>query len=98
MSKCSVCNIDYLDVIMLDYQCTLDDVVKCQQEAFNKILNEDNVVHLAVLNFNLEQLDTCADVDPAPEVNQLPFSMVNHAKLRIVRNINLMCMCNHGHH
>lgn len=87
MNKYSDGKIDYLDMIMLDYPCTFDDGVKGQWEAFNKFLNEDKVVHLAVSNFSSKQLDICADIGPAPTVNQLPFSIANHPKSMIDYNI-----------
>ena len=63
MSKCSSRKIDYLCMTMLDYPCAFDYGVKAKWEAFNEILNEDKVVHLAVSNFTLKQSLRGADVD-----------------------------------
>lgn len=76
--------IEYLDMIMLDYPCRVDEGVQGQWDSFIQFQNDQHVAHLAVSNFTPQQLDLCLarkteeGENVIPSVNQLPFSIANH--------------------
>jgi len=81
-------NIDYIDMIMLDYPGRDCDSIKGQWKAFEEMLAAKQTKSLAVSNFNSAQLD-CLLADKTatvPTVNQLPYSISSSDKTAVEEN------------
>jgi len=82
-------NIDYLDMIMLDYPGPDQDSIRGQWRSFEEMHEQKLTKALAVSNFNPSQLDSVLQ-DPAmtvkPVVNQLPFGVAYHPGKSVEEN------------
>lgn len=84
MGAFSAGNIDYLDMIMLDYPGPDCDSIRGQWKAFEEMKQAKLTRTLAVSNFSPAQLDCILSDAGAtvPDVNQLPFSVAYHPDMQ----------------
>lgn len=81
MKEMAFGNIDYLDMLMLDYPGPDAESIRGQWRALEDFRSSGQVRDLAVSNFDAAQLDAILlsnECRVKPCVNQLPFSIANH--------------------